>query len=94
MAIADDFTHFDDHGGARMVDVSGKPDTHRTAAAAGRVLVNRETWELIRTGGVKKGDVLCVARVAGIMAAKPAAHGVLDAAHMSRAGRGMYTIGG
>ncbi len=70
MAIADDFTHFDDHGGARMVDVSLKPDTRRTAVAAGRVLVNRETWELIRTGGVKKGDVLCVARVAGIMAAK------------------------
>ena len=70
MAIADDFTHFDDHGGARMVDVSAKPDTRRTAVAAGRVLVNRETWELIRTGGVKKGDVLCVARVAGIMAAK------------------------
>ena len=70
MAIADDFTHFDDRGGARMVDVSLKPDTRRTAAAAGRVLVNRETWELIRTGGMKKGDVLCVARVAGIMAAK------------------------
>ena len=70
MAISDDFTHFDDRGGARMVNVGEKPGTKREAAAAGRVLVNARTFELIRTGGVKKGDVLTVAQIAGIMAAK------------------------
>ena len=70
MAIADDFTHFDDRGNARMVDVGNKAETRRQAVAAGRVLVNRMTFELIRTGGVKKGDVLTVAQVAGIMGAK------------------------
>ncbi len=70
MAIANDFTHFDDRGSARMVDVGGKADTKRVAVAAGRVLVNRRTFDLIRTGGVKKGDVLTVAQVAGIMGAK------------------------
>ena len=70
MAIADDFTHFDDRGNARMVDVGKKAETRRQAVAAGRVLVNRMTFDLIRTGGVKKGDVLTVAQVAGIMGAK------------------------
>ena len=70
MAIADDFTHFDDRGNARMVDVGNKPETVRQAVAAGRVLVNRRTFDLIRSGGVKKGDVLTVAQVAGIMGAK------------------------
>ena len=65
-----DFTHFDDHGRARMVDVGEKPDTLRTAAAAGRILINRDTFQLIRSGGVKKGDVLTVAQLAGIMGAK------------------------
>lgn len=65
-----DFTHFDDHGGSRMVDVGEKDVTVRTAAAAARVLVSRETLALIRTGGMKKGDVLGVAQVAGIMGAK------------------------
>ena len=65
-----DFTHFDDEGRARMVDVGSKDVTRREAVAAGKVLVNRETFELIRSGGVKKGDVLTVAQVAGIMAAK------------------------
>ena len=65
-----DFTHFDDLGRARMVDVGEKEATRRTAVAAGRVRVNRATFDLIRTGGVKKGDVLTVAQVAGIMAAK------------------------
>lgn len=68
--MTQDFTHFDDRGRARMVDVGEKDVTRREAAAAGRVLVNRSTFELIRTGGVKKGDVLTVAQVAGIMAAK------------------------
>ena len=70
MAISDDFTHFDEQGGARMVDVGGKAPAQRTAAAAGRVRVNARTFELIRTGGMKKGDVLTVAQVAGIMGAK------------------------
>ena len=70
MAIENDFTHFDDRGNARMVDVGGKADTKRVAVAAGRVLVDRKTFDLIRTGGMKKGDVLTVAQVAGIMAAK------------------------
>ena len=65
-----DFTHFDDQGRARMVDVGEKDVTRRTATAAGRVLVSRETFDLIRSGGVKKGDVLTVAQIAGIMAAK------------------------
>ena len=70
MARENDFTHFDERGNARMVNVGEKADTRRVAVAAGRVLVNRQTFELIRTGGVKKGDVLTVAQVAGIMAAK------------------------
>ena len=64
-----DFTHFNDQGRARMVDVGEKDVTHREAVAAARVLVNRETFDLIRSGGVKKGDVLTVAQVAGIMGA-------------------------
>lgn len=65
-----DFTHFNQQGRARMVDVGDKSPTRRTAAAAARVLVNEETFRLIRTGGMKKGDVLTVAQVAGIMGAK------------------------
>lgn len=65
-----DFTHFDDQGRARMVNVGQKDVTGRTAVAAGRVLLNRTTFDLIRSGGVKKGDVLTVAQIAGIMGAK------------------------
>ena len=65
-----DFTHFNDQGRARMVDVGEKQITQRTATAAARVLVNRTTFDLIRSGGVKKGDVLTVAQIAGIMAGK------------------------
>lgn len=65
-----DFSHFNDSGRARMVDVSEKAETVRTAVAAGRVLVNAETFELIKTGGMKKGDVLATAQIAGIMGAK------------------------
>ncbi len=70
MAIAEDFTHFDSQGNARMVNVGAKAETRREAVAAGRVLVNEKTFGLIRSGGVKKGDVLTVAQVAGIMGAK------------------------
>ena len=65
-----DFTHFDDAGNSRMVDVGQKPPTRRTATAAARVLVNEATFALIRDGGVKKGDVLSVAQLAGVMGAK------------------------
>lgn len=70
MAIANDFTHFDEQGNAKMVHVGDKIETKREAVAAGRVLVNRKTFDLIRSGGVRKGDVLTVAQVAGIMGAK------------------------
>ena len=63
-------THLDDSGAARMVDVSGKDVTDRTATASGRVLVSAEVVALLRGGGVPKGDALSVARVAGIMGAK------------------------
>ena len=65
-----DFTHFNGEGRAHMVDVGDKGVTHRTAVAAGRVLLNRAAFELVRSGGMKKGDVLTVAQVAGIMGAK------------------------
>ena len=65
-----DFSHFNEKGRARMVDVSEKSETARTAIAAGKVLVNEETFRLIKTGGMKKGDVLATAQIAGIMGAK------------------------
>jgi len=64
------FSHVDDSGAARMVDVSGKDVTVRTAAARGRVEVSSEVIALLRGEGVPKGDVLAVARIAGIQAAK------------------------
>jgi len=63
-------THVDSTGEARMVDVSAKADTVREAVAKGRVIMKPSTLEQIRTAGLKKGDVLAAARVAGIMAAK------------------------
>lgn len=65
-----DLTHFDEHGDARMVDVGEKPVTARVARASGRVEMLAETLRLIRNGQVAKGDVLAIARLAGIMAAK------------------------
>ena len=65
-----DFSHFNEDGRARMVDVGGKDVTKRTAVAVGRVLVNRECCDLIKSGGMKKGDVLGTAQIAGIMGAK------------------------
>ena len=65
-----EFSHIDETGAARMVDVSGKDVTVRTATAEGRVDLSSECVSLLRGGGVPKGDVLAVARVAGIMAAK------------------------
>ena len=63
-------THLDDQGSARMVDVGGKTVTQRQAVARGRITMTPEAAAAIAAGGVQKGDVLAVARVAGIMAAK------------------------
>ena len=64
------FSHFDEHGNALMVDVGKKQDTVRSATASGQVSMSKEAYELIKSGSIAKGDVLGVARVAGIMAAK------------------------
>jgi cyclic pyranopterin monophosphate synthase len=68
--MSQDFSHFDARGQAAMVDVGAKPVTERTATARVRVVMLPATASLIRSGGAKKGDVLGVARIAGIMAAK------------------------
>jgi cyclic pyranopterin phosphate synthase len=68
--VSGELTHVDQSGAARMVDVSGKEVTVRTATATGRVLVSAEVVALLRGGGVPKGDALAVARIAGIQAAK------------------------
>jgi len=68
--MSQDFSHFDTRGQAAMVDVGAKPVTERTATARARVTMLPTTAALIRSGGAKKGDVLGVARIAGIMAAK------------------------
>ena len=65
-----ELTHLNGQGRARMVDVTEKAETFRTALAEGSVRMSAETLELVRTGGTPKGDVLAVAQVAGIMAAK------------------------
>jgi cyclic pyranopterin phosphate synthase len=63
-------THFDTQGQAHMVDVASKPATHRIAVAQGRILMNPATLAIILEGTAKKGDVLGISRIAGIMAAK------------------------
>jgi cyclic pyranopterin phosphate synthase len=68
--MSGEFTHLDSRGAARMVDVSGKDVTVRTATASGRVRVSFEVIALLRGDGVPKGDALAVARIAGIQAAK------------------------
>jgi cyclic pyranopterin phosphate synthase len=65
-----EFTHLDESGSARMVDVSAKDVSVRTAEARGRVVVDGEVIRLLRAGAVPKGDAIAVARIAGIMAAK------------------------
>ena len=65
-----ELTHIDDAGAARMVDVGDKPDSERVAVAGAVVLMEAETLELLARGAHKKGDVLAVARIAGIQAAK------------------------
>ena len=70
MTVDGEFTHVDQAGNARMVDVSGKAVTHRTAVAQGTITMSGECFALVKAGRMKKGDVLGVAQVAGIMAAK------------------------
>ena len=65
-----EFTHFNDEGRARMVDVSAKGQTLRTATAKATVYLNAETYNMVAQGKMKKGDVLAVAQIGGIMAAK------------------------
>jgi cyclic pyranopterin phosphate synthase len=65
-----DFTHFNEHGRAHMVEVGDKEDTKRVAKAYGRIRMKKETIQLIKEGLIKKGDVLSVAQVGGIMASK------------------------
>ena len=78
-----DFTHLNEDGRGRMVDVSSKEDTIRTARATGRIRMKQDTVVRIKNGGMKKGDVLAVAQIAGIMAAKrtsetiPLCHNIL-----------------
>jgi len=75
-----EFTHVNEQGRARMVDVSGKDDSERRAAAQAIVKMQPETLALIKSGGIKKGDVLAVAQVAGIMGAKQT-HAVIPMCH-------------
>lgn len=65
-----EFTHFDEQGNAVMVDVGGKNATHRVAHAAGAVTMSPQAFQMVKGGTISKGDVLGIARVAGIMAAK------------------------
>ncbi len=64
------FTHFDSDGNAKMVDVSAKDETVRRATAEGRISMSKTAYTMVRAGSIKKGDVLGVARIAAIMAAK------------------------
>lgn len=70
MSDSPGFTHFDEAGNARMVDVGGKNPTARLATAAGAITMSAQCYGMVRQGAIAKGDVLGVARVAGIMAAK------------------------
>ena len=70
MQNMNDFTHFNEQGRAKMVDVGEKAPSVRTATAGARVILSRETFDLVKSGGMKKGDVLTVAQVAGVMGAK------------------------
>lgn len=70
--MSSELTHFDDHGQAHMVDVGGKSDSHRVALAAGSIRMQPATLALISAGSAKKGDVIGIARIAAIQAAKRA----------------------
>lgn len=68
--MTDKFSHVNEKGEAHMVDVGGKPDQSRSAAASGKIFLEENTLELIRSNSIKKGDIFPVARIAGIQAAK------------------------
>jgi cyclic pyranopterin phosphate synthase len=70
MSVADKLTHFDDAGNARMVNVGPKAESERIAVAEGRISMTSTAYAMVRAGTMKKGDVLGIARIAGIMAAK------------------------
>lgn len=70
----DKFSHLDEKGKAKMVDVSGKISTNRLAEAYGKVLLNQKTYDMVKNSEIEKGDVLTVAKVAAIMAAKNTAN--------------------
>jgi len=76
----DKFTHFDDDGKAVMVDITEKKITERIAVATGEIVMNKETLEAVKKGNIKKGDVLGVARIAAIMAAKQT-HSLIPMCH-------------
>ncbi len=78
-------THLDEHGNAKMVDVSHKPDTERIAIARGEIHMKKETLDLIRAGQIKKGDVLTVAQIAGREPTQHASH--LSAPHAAAEGK-------
>lgn len=78
--MSKDFTHFNESGKAFMVDVGEKDVTLRTARASAKVFVNKDTFDLIKNGGMKKGDVLTTAQVAGIMGAKKT-HDIIPMCH-------------
>ena len=93
------FTHFDEAGHAAMVDVGGKPETERAATARARVIMRPETLAMIRSGAAAKGDVLGIARLAGIMGAKrtadliPLCHPLrLNSVRVDLAPEGMDTV--
>ena len=70
LCMPNQLTHLDEQGRAKMVDVGHKPDTERIAVARGEIHMQRETLDLIRAGQIKKGDVLTIAQIAGIIASK------------------------
>ena len=76
-----DFTHFDHQGNAVMVDVQDKEETARQATAAGRIKMSRACYDAVRQGQAKKGDVVGVARIAGIMAVKQT-HALIPLCHV------------
>lgn len=80
MGTSDHLSHVDRNGRARMVDVSGKPALRRSATARGFIALSQQTVELVRHNGIKKGDVLAVAKLAGIMGAKQTA-GLIPLCH-------------
>jgi cyclic pyranopterin phosphate synthase len=71
--MTEKLTHFDERGAAHMVDVAAKPETHRVAVAAGSIRMKPGTFAIVQAGTAKKGDVLGIARIAGIQAAKKTA---------------------